>query len=88
MHKTFRLQIVGPEKTLFDSQVVSLVLPTTIGYLGVLADHAPLMVSVGSGKLSARDASGKETTMSLSSVGVMEVLNNNALIVLPSAPQS
>jgi F0F1-type ATP synthase epsilon subunit len=48
----FRVSIVTPEGQVFDDDVTSLIVPGTVGYLGLQTDHAPIMTSLTSGKLS------------------------------------
>ena len=40
----FELEITTPEKRFFDEPVEMVVLPATDGELGVLADHAPMVL--------------------------------------------
>ena len=54
MAKTFRLEIVTPEKIVFSEDVVSLVAPAENGYLGVLAGHAPLLCTLKPGEIRIR----------------------------------
>ncbi len=83
MAKNFKLVIIGPEKVVYDSEVTSIVAPGDLGYLGILADHAPLITSLKTGNLEITDASGSKTTMTLSG-GFMEVLKNNVTILADS----
>lgn len=80
MAKNFKLMIIGPEKVVYDSEVTSIVAPGDLGYLGILADHAPLITSLTTGNLEITDAHGSKTTMILSG-GFMEVLKNNVTIL-------
>ena len=54
MAKTFKLEIVSPDRKLFDSEVEGLVVPAHEGYLGVLAGHAPLLSILQPGEIAAR----------------------------------
>ena len=45
--KTYHLQVITPEEIIFDGQAQSLVVPGTAGYLGVLADHTPILTTKG-----------------------------------------
>ncbi len=83
MSKTFRLVIVTPEKTVYDSQVSSIVAPGELGYLGVLANHAPLITSLKAGKLEVTDPSDTKTSINLSG-GFMEVVKNTVTILADS----
>ena len=47
----FELEITTPEKRFFDEPVEMVVLPATDGELGVLADHAPMVLVLKSGSV-------------------------------------
>lgn len=47
--KTFDFQVVSPENVIYQGQATMVVLPATSGSLGVLADHAPTVVTLGRG---------------------------------------
>ncbi len=84
MAKSFKLMIITPEKIVYDSsEVTSIVAPGDLGYLGVLADHAPLITSLKSGNLEITDVHGSKNTMVLSG-GFMEVLKNTVTILADS----
>lgn len=84
MHKSFSLEILDSNKSLYKGEVVSLVVPAALGYLGVLANHAPLVASLTSGKISLRDSFGKTEVIPSESKGFLEVANNKAVIILDS----
>ncbi len=46
---TLNFQIVSPEKLLFDDEVSMVVLPAAKGEMGVLPNHAPMIVTLNSG---------------------------------------
>lgn len=75
----FRLQIYTQEKKAFDDEVTSLVVPGAEGYLGVLAHHAPLLTTLGAGKLTLRIGS-KIQEFQLRG-GFLEVHANEATIL-------
>ena len=83
MAKTFRLEIVTPEKIVFSEDVVSLVAPAENGYLGVLAGHAPLLCSLNPGEIRIRRESGE--LLYASSGGFMEVTPKKTIILSESA---
>jgi F-type H+-transporting ATPase subunit epsilon len=83
MAKTFKLEIVTPEKLVFSEDVVSLVVPADEGYLGVLAGHAPLLASLQPGEIKIRRESGE--TLFATSGGFMEVLPQKTSILCESA---
>lgn len=83
MAKTFRLEIVTPEKLVFSEDVVSLVAPADEGYLGVLAGHAPLLAALKPGEIRIRRDSGE--SLFATSGGFMEVLPKKTSILCESA---
>ena len=76
----FKLSIVSPEKVLYEDDVESLIAPGIDGYLGILSNHAPLITSLGTGKIEIRDVHKKEKTAAISH-GFLEVSNNTATIL-------
>ena len=63
---------------------VSVIVPGVEGYLGILADHAPLMTELSLGKVTVKDESGHETRLAIGS-GFMEVRRNEVRILADSA---
>ncbi|MBI4565531.1 MAG: ATP synthase F1 subunit epsilon [Planctomycetes bacterium] len=58
MARTFKLEIVTPEKIVFSEDIVSLVVPAERGYLGILAGHAPLLCTLQPGEITIRRETG------------------------------
>ena len=83
MAKTFRLEIVTPERIVFSEDVISLVAPAERGYLGVLAGHAPLLCSIKPGEIKIRRDSGE--ILYATSGGFMEVTPHKTAILIESA---
>jgi F-type H+-transporting ATPase subunit epsilon len=79
----FRLQIFSQEKKALDERVVSIVVPGADGYLGVQANHAPLVALLGAGKLWIRKGDGQELNYRLSG-GFLEVVHNVATLLVDS----
>lgn len=80
--KPFNLNILTPEKTVYEGRVISLIVPAALGYLGVLADHAPLAASLTKGKISIKKESGEGFVLSSKENGFIEVLKNNVTILI------
>jgi len=76
----FKLAAVTPEKVVFEQDVVSIIAPGAIGYLGVLTDHAPLITPLLPGRLQVKDADGKEAQYFVAG-GFLEVSKNLATIL-------
>jgi len=80
MAHTFELAILTPEKTVFDGAVEYVQVPGTEGYLGVLANHAPLVTALAEGTLTIRAADGGVRKMGVSG-GFFEVSHNQATVL-------
>lgn len=80
----FKLSIVSPERTLFEDNVESLIVPGGEGYLGILSHHAPLISTLKVGEISFRDTDKKEVVMATSG-GFIEVSDNVASILVDTA---
>jgi len=84
MAETFQLDILTPDRVILRGQFSSLIVPATLGYLGVLVNHAPLVASLTAGKIILKDASRKEIIFHSDGYGLIEVLKNKVTIILNS----
>jgi F-type H+-transporting ATPase subunit epsilon len=82
MAKLFSLSIITSDKVLYEGKVTSLIVPAALGYLGVLVDHAPLVATLGSGKIILKEESGKTVVFNSQSRGFLEVLKNSVTMIL------
>lgn len=87
MEKPFQVKILTPEQKIFEGEVVSLIVPAELGYLGVLANHAPLVANLVPGKIIYRDAQAAGTLIHNNGKGVLEVASNKATILLDAINQ-
>ena len=55
---TFLLEILTPEKPFFRGECVSVIVPTSDGMFGILANHAPLTAAISDGKITWTQADG------------------------------
>jgi len=81
----FSLDIKTAQEKIFEGNVSSLVVPAALGYLGVLANHAPLAANLKPGNITFKDASGLERKIVNKGKGFFEVVKNKATILLDSA---
>ena len=73
------LQIITPDKTLYDGKADMVVVPGTDGLIGILNNHAPLVSALKSGSVKVKiDDSEKMFEVS---GGVVEVLNNKVIVL-------
>lgn len=82
MNATFHLTILSSEKKVFEGDLTSLIIPGRMGYMGVLANHAPLMTSIAPGPITLRDAKGHTTVIDNMNDGFLEVLHNKATVLI------
>jgi F-type H+-transporting ATPase subunit epsilon len=82
MATEFRLQVFTQQKAVFEGPVTSIIVPAEGGYLGVMANHAPLIAALGSGILTIKHEDAKQE-MRLSG-GFLEVAHNQAIILADS----
>lgn len=84
MEKEFNVSILTVDSTVYKGQAVSLVVPAQLGYLGILANHAPLAANLVSGKISLRQKSGETKVFRSKDKGFLEVYQNNVFLLLDS----
>ena len=82
MEKSFSVNILTPAKTIFTEDIISLIVPAELGFMGVLANHAPLIANLVSGKLVIRGQSGKLTVIHSRGKGFLQVFKNNVTVLL------
>ncbi len=81
--RTFRLEIVTPERTVFDDSVEMVIAPTYGGYMGVAHNHAPILTVLLPGVLRFRQEE-QETRMAVGG-GFMDIRANRAVVLADSA---
>lgn len=83
IRKMLKLEIVTPEKKVFDETVDSVTVPTASGEAGILPNHAPLISALKPGILSY---SNKGTTERFAvSGGFVEVSSNQVSVLTDTA---
>jgi F-type H+-transporting ATPase subunit epsilon len=76
MANSFKVIIVTPDKTAYEGDAVSATLPGAEGYLGVWANHAPLVAAVSPGLVELkRDDMGNESFFAVGE-GFVEISDN------------
>lgn len=78
--KTFRLEIMTPERVFYRGESVSLIVPITDGMLGVMANREPVTASLASGEAYYTKPDGEKILFSLSG-GMIDVENNTAKVL-------
>ena len=82
MAATYHLRMLTPAETVFDEDVVSIVAPGEAGYLGVLANHAPIITTLKRGKL--RVTSENSDKWYDIGGGILKVAKNHAVLLSES----
>jgi F-type H+-transporting ATPase subunit epsilon len=80
----FTFRLVTPQRLLVEAPIVSLQVPGSEGYLGILAHHAPLITPLRPGRLDVRDVSGQAWSYAVSG-GFLEVSANRATVLADTA---
>jgi F-type H+-transporting ATPase subunit epsilon len=86
--KSLKVNIVTPEKVAWEADAVSVTLPGTEGYLGVWADHAPLVTGLVPGVITIRMNDAGDTRYLACSGGFVEISRNTVNIMTDSAEQA
>ena len=74
-----RLEIVTPDKNLFEGEASSVVCPGIEGSLGILNNHAPMIVALKEGQIKVK-TEGSEELFDIKG-GVVEVLKNKVIVL-------
>ena len=80
IERSFSLNVITPEKVVYSNEVASVTAHGSDGYLGVLAQHAPLITTLEPGLLSITEPDEKKVTFSVNK-GIMEVRKNKVVVL-------
>jgi len=78
------LEILTPEQKIFSGEVRGILLPGAEGYFEILENHAPIIASLGKGKMKILKDKTQTEVYEISS-GFVEVLNNKTSVLLEGA---
>lgn len=73
--KSFHLEIMTPQRVFYRGESVSLIVPTTDGMLGIMANREPLTSSLTRGEAYYTKPDGEKILFSISG-GMIDVENN------------
>lgn len=74
------LEIVTPDKKIFEGEVIAASFPGTDGFFQVLNHHAPLVSTLAKGLIVYRDKNEEREIMV--DGGVVEVLHNRVIVLV------
>jgi len=80
MAASYSLKIITPQGTAYEGTVFHTFLPTESGFVGVLAHHAPYLVSSKGGKLVVKESIGLEKDFQVGP-GFFEVNHDQAVFL-------
>ncbi len=80
---TLKVQVITPDKTVWDADAEEVVLPSTTGQVGILSGHAPLLTALDTGVMRVRP--GKDWVAIALMGGFAEVENNEVTILVNAA---
>lgn len=84
MANPFDVELVTPERIVFNGQAQQLSVPGAAGSLGILANHAPLLTELKIGEAVLKEPSGAERHFYIGG-GFLEVNKNHVTILAPEA---
>ena len=80
MAKTFKFEVITPEKVVYSDSVLGITADGTEGSFGVLADHAPFITEIQTSILTVNDGNNKTIRFALDG-GFLEVFANNVVVL-------
>lgn len=78
-----RLEILTPERAVYDDEVDMVIAPGSEGYLGILPHHAPLLTALGPGEFRVKKG-GVEEVMAVFG-GFMDVRGDRVTVLTEAA---
>jgi F-type H+-transporting ATPase subunit epsilon len=79
-----QLDILTPEHKVYSGKVYGIILPGTEGSFEILENHAPIIASLGKGKMKVLKDKTNFETYEISG-GFVEMLNNKASVLIEDA---
>jgi F-type H+-transporting ATPase subunit epsilon len=75
-----KLEIITPDKTLFEGDVKSATFPGAEGSFGILEGHAPMIAMLKKGKIELTEQNNSKHNFQVTG-GVVEVLKNKVIVL-------
>ena len=73
------LEILTPDKKVFDGEVSAVTVPGTSGSFQILRDHAPIISTLEDGPVIVKTTAGEDTFIIKG--GVVEVIKNKIIVL-------
>jgi F-type H+-transporting ATPase subunit epsilon len=81
-----RLEIITPERRVYEDDVDMVIAPASEGYVGILPHHVPLLTSLGPGELRVKKG-GVEEALAVFG-GFMDVRGDRVTVLTDAAEQA
>ncbi len=78
------LEILTPDKKVYEGEIISVQIPGADGSFQILKNHAPLISTLGVGKVKVVEADKSEKFFEVNQ-GVVEVLKNKIILLSEKA---
>jgi F-type H+-transporting ATPase subunit epsilon len=75
-----KLEIITPEKKLFEGSVKSAVFPGSEGSFGIMNNHAPMIATLKEGRVELTEENNNKLTFDVKG-GVVEVRKNEVIVL-------
>ncbi len=85
MAKTFKLEVITPERLFYEGEVEMVIVRTTVGYEGFLANHAPACKLLGTGIMRIKEEGEKDFKAASVTGGFIDVKKNHVTIFADAA---
>jgi len=79
-----KIEIITPEKTVYQGDIRSMKVPGKKGAFQVLKDHAAIVSTLIEGKVTVTDMNGRDSEFEIEG-GVVEVWQNTIILLAESA---
>ena len=83
MARTFQVDVVSPEATVWSGEATFVIARTPDGEIGILADHEPVMAALETGAVVVESAAGR-TTIGVHG-GFLQILDNQVTLLTDRA---
>jgi F-type H+-transporting ATPase subunit epsilon len=83
-HSTFRVEVLTPEGEVFNDEVEMISTRTTVGSIGILAHHSPILAMLDPTELRLYK-SESEVVHFAQAEGYMQIADNHALLLVEEA---
>ena len=83
MQTSYQLEVITPQGSAYNGEVVHSLIPAENGFVGVLANHAPYVTSSPGGRFEVREKTGAEKKFTVGE-GFFEMAHNHATFLTRS----